>query len=189
MAHSEYRLTLPARTETDDDPAVAAVLQKAKAKIGMIPNMYANMANVPGLLDMYLLGYDAFRAASGFDPVEQEVVFLAISRANGCSYCMAAHSVIADMSKVPAPIIDALRAGGPLPDPKLDALATFTRVMLETRGLPTGADVEGFLDAGYTETHVLQILLAIAVKTISNYSNHLFHTPVDKAFAHRTWEG
>ena len=158
MAHAEYQLTLPARTETDHDSAVAAVLQKAKAKTGMIPNMYAYMANVPALLDTYLLGYDTFRAESGFDPAEQEVVFLTISRANGCTYCVAAHSAVADMSKVPAPVTEALRSGAPLPDAKLDALATFTRVMLETRGLPTSADVASFLAAGYTENQILQIV-------------------------------
>ena len=62
MSHCEYQLSLPARTETDDDPAVAALLGKAKAGIGMIPNMYANMANAPGLLDTYLSGYAAFRS-------------------------------------------------------------------------------------------------------------------------------
>jgi uncharacterized peroxidase-related enzyme len=189
MAQCEYRLNLPARTESDDDPAVAAVLQKAKAKMGMIPNMYANMANVPGLLETYLVGYDAFRAESGLDAAEQEVVLLAISRANGCTYCVAAHSAVADMAKIPPAVTEALRAGNALPDAKLDALATFTRAMLETRGLPARADIDAFFNAGYSDIHVLQILLAIAVKTISNYSNHLFHTEVDSAFAHRAWEG
>ena len=188
MSQAQFRLSLPARDETDADPLVAAVLQKAKAGLGIIPNMYANMANIPGLLETYLLGYGAFRSDSGFDRAEQEVVLLAISQANGCSYCVAAHSTIADMAKVPADITDALRAGGPLPEAKLDALATFTRVMLETRGLPTRSDVEAFLAAGYTEEHILHIVLALAVKTISNYSNHLFHTPLDTAFVPRTWD-
>ena len=188
MTHAEYRLTLPARTETDDDPAVAAVLSKTKAGLGMIPNMYANMANAPGLLGTYLFGYAAFRAESGLSPAEQETVFLAISEANGCSYCVAAHSTVADMAKVPAEVTDALRAGASLPDPKLDALAAFTRVMLDTRGLPNTADVDAFLAAGFSEHHILHIVLALAVKTISNYSNHLFHTPVDAAFGARIWD-
>jgi uncharacterized peroxidase-related enzyme len=178
----------PRLLPTDDDPAIAAVLQKAKAKVGMIPNMYANMANAPGLLETYLVGYDAFRAESGFDAAEQEVVLLAISRANGCTYCVAAHSAVADMAKVPPAVTEALRSGGDLPDAKLDALATFTRAMVETRGLPSRADVDSFFQSGYSDDHVLQVLLAIAVKTISNYSNHLFHTEVDAAFAHRAWK-
>jgi len=92
VAHAEHRLTLPVRTDSDADPAVAAVLAKAKAQVGRIPNMYARMANVPGLLETYLTGYDAFRSESGLSPAEQETILLAISRANDCGYCMAAHS-------------------------------------------------------------------------------------------------
>ncbi|MGF1600275.1 MAG: carboxymuconolactone decarboxylase family protein [Acidimicrobiales bacterium] len=189
MAAAEYRLGLPPRSESDDDPAVASVLAKAKAQTGMIPNMYANMANVPGLLETYLTGYNAFRSASGLTAAEQETVLLAISRANGCSYCVAAHSAVADMAKVPTEVTDALRDGRPLPDQRLEALASFAIAMVETRGLPSQAQTEAFLAAGFTETDVLQVLLAIAVKTISNYTNHLFHTPVDAVFAQRAWEG
>ncbi|WP_055469074.1 carboxymuconolactone decarboxylase family protein [Streptomyces ardesiacus] len=188
MAHAERPLSLPARAETDPDPAIAEVLAKAKAQTGMIPNMYARMANVPGLLDAYLSGYNSFRRNSGFTPAEQETVLLTISRVNGCTYCVAAHSALADMNKVPTEVTDALRDGKPLPDARLDALSTFTAAMVESRGLPTAAQIDAFLAAGYTETDILQILLAVSVKTISNYTNHLFHTPVDEMFAHRAWE-
>ncbi|MGD9792072.1 MAG: carboxymuconolactone decarboxylase family protein [Acidimicrobiia bacterium] len=189
MSQAEYQLSLPARTETDDDPAISAMLAKAKAAVGMIPNMYANMVNVPALLDTYLLGYSAFRTESGFNPIEQEIVFLVISQSNGCTYCVAAHSMLADMVKTPGPIVEAVRSGSPLGDAKLDALATFTRVMTQSRGLPSRAEAEAFLAAGYTELQILQIVLALAVKTISNYSNHLFHTPLDPGFAPRAWNG
>ncbi|KUO15024.1 carboxymuconolactone decarboxylase family protein [Streptomyces dysideae] len=188
MAQTERPLSLPARTEADPDPAVAEALAKAKAQTGMIPNMYARMANVPGLLDAYLGGYNAFRKNSEFTPAEQEIILLTISRVNGCTYCVAAHSAIADMNKVPTEVTDALRDGKPLPDARLDALSTFTAAFVESRGLPTAAQVDAFLAAGYTETDILQILLAVSVKTISNYANHLFHTPVDGMFAHRAWE-
>jgi alkylhydroperoxidase family enzyme len=113
---------------------------------------------------------------------------LTISRGNGCDYCMAAHSVIADqMSRVPPPVTEAIREGQTIPDTKLAALSTFTDTLLRSRGLPSKADVEVFLNAGYEERHVLEIILAIAVKTLSNYSNHLFHTPLDKMFASREW--
>ena len=111
MAQAEYQITLPARTETDDDPAIAAVLADVKAQTGRIPNMYARMANVPGLLETYLTGYAALRQHSGFTPGEQQIVFLAISRANGCTYCVSVHSGLADMAKVRTEVTDALRAG------------------------------------------------------------------------------
>lgn len=78
------------------------ILERAKKANGMIPNMYKNMVNLPGLQDTYDLGYKHFRQQSGFTPAEQEVVFLTLSIDNGCGYCTAAHSFIADnMSKTP----------------------------------------------------------------------------------------
>ncbi|MCI0563080.1 MAG: carboxymuconolactone decarboxylase family protein, partial [Nitrososphaera sp.] len=137
----------------------------------------------------YMDGYDRFRKDSGFDPAEQEVVFLTISAYNGCDYCVAAHSMIADrMSKVPPKVTEAIRNGKEIPDLKLGALSTFTDKMLAKRGLPSKSDVMAFLAAGYEERHVLEVILAIAVKTISNYSNHLFHTPLDEMFADHEWK-
>lgn len=185
---AEYKCTLPALGDAEADSLAADRLREAQAKLGFVPNMYGVMANSPGLLDTYVHGYERFRALSGFTPVEQEVVLLAVSRENGCTYCVAAHSFIADkMSAVPEAVTNAIRDGQPIPDPKLAALHDFTRTMVIKRGLPDRADVEAFLAAGYSERHMLEIVLAIAVKTLSNYANHLFHTPVDAVFAGRTW--
>lgn len=165
-----------------------AVLEDAQRRLGFVPNMYAVMANSPGLLETYVGGYGRFRQASGFSAPEQEVVFLTISRENGCTYCVAAHSVIADaMSKVPPEVTDAIRDGRAIPDARLGALSRFTKVMVESRGMPDRREVEAFLKAGFSERQVLEIVLAIAVKTLSNYANHLFLTPVDARFASRAW--
>jgi uncharacterized peroxidase-related enzyme len=185
---SEYQMTLPPQTLDNAEPRAKALLEAAKAQVGFVPNMYTGMANSPGLLETYLDGYERFRKHSGLTSAEQEVVFLTISRGNGCEYCVAAHSVLADkMSKVPPAVTDAIRDGGAIPDARLAALSLFTEVMRSTRGLPSKAQVQAFLDAGYEERQVLEIILGIAVKTISNYSNHLFHTPVDGMFAGRVW--
>ncbi|MGB4781712.1 carboxymuconolactone decarboxylase family protein [Candidatus Methylomirabilis sp.] len=185
---AEYQITLSPQTIDNAEPPAKAVLEKALAQVGFIPNMYARMVHSPGLLETYLGGYAAFRNDSGFTPQEQEVVFLAISRENGCEYCVSAHSMLADMqSKVPTEVTNAIRAGTPIPDKKLAALAKFTRVMVASRGLPAQADVQAFLAAGYSERQILEIVLAIAVKTLSNYANHLFHTPLDAMFESRRW--
>lgn len=164
------------------------LLQQAKSQMGFVPNMYGAMANQPALLKAYTSAYAAFRAEAGFAPAEQEVIFLTISRDNGCEYCVAAHSLVADaMSNVPLAVTNAIRDGKPAPDAKLGALATFTSSMVSSRGNPSDAEVSAFLEAGFDEKHILGIILAISVKTISNYTNHVFHTPVDSAFAGRTW--
>lgn len=140
------------------------------------------------MLETYRHGYALFREESGFTAAEQEGIFLTISRENGCHYCVAAHSVIAEnLSKVPPAVTDAIRDGTPIPHAKLAALSAFTRIRVESRGLPSRADVEPFLAAGYSERHILEIILAIAVKTLSNYANHLFHTPAEARFASRAW--
>lgn len=182
------RLSLPLVSIRDADPAVRPILDDTVATIGAVPNMYAAMANLPALLDTYVHGYHQFRTGSDFTAAEQEVVFLVVSRMNGCAYCVTAHSVIADrMSGLDIDVTDAIRDGEPIADQRLAALAEFTGAMFDTRGVPDPGAARAFLDAGFTERHILSIVLAIAVKTISNYTNHLFDTPVDPMFAARTW--
>lgn len=184
-----YKMTtLPMHTIETAPSKAKALLEKAKQKLGFVPNMYGAMANEPALYEAYATTYESFRAETGFSPVEQEVIFLAISRVNGCTYCVAAHSFIADaMSKVPAEVTDAIRDGRPIPDAKLAALAKFTTTMVTSRGRPSEAEVAEFRAAGYSEKNILGIILAISVKTLSNYVNHVFHTPADAAFAGRAW--
>jgi uncharacterized peroxidase-related enzyme len=162
---------------------VKAALEATKARLGFVPNMYGYMGKLPGVLMAYMSTYEGFRKTAGFVPAEQEVVFLTISRTNGCPYCMAAHSMIADkMSGVAPDVLKALRANQVLPDARLQSLSIFTQLMVETRGNPKKQEVDAFLAAGYAEQQVLGIVLAISCKTFSNYVNHLAHTPIDPAF-------
>ena len=88
---------------------------------------------------------------------------------------------------MPAELTSAIREGRPVTDPRLGPLIVFTTVFLEGRGRPTAEQAAAFLGAGYTEIQILAVLLAIGVKTLSNYANHLFHTSVDSAFAGHQW--
>lgn len=159
------------------------LLTGAKQKLGFIPNMYGYMAKLPAVLDGYLSSYDAFRKSAGFTRAEQEVVFLTVSRINGCNYCMAAHSMIADKRSGVAPdVLRALRSGVPLPDAKLEILSKFVSTMVESRGNPGKPAMDAFLAAGNAEQHVYGVILAIACKTFSNFVNHMAGTPVDNVF-------
>lgn len=169
---------------SDTGDAAHHLMADAEAKLGFLPNMYTYMARLPPVLDGYLRTYEDFRAQSGFTPAEQETVFLTISRVNGCHYCTAAHSMIAEKkSGVPADSLAALRDGRTLPDSGLQAVAAFTEAMVVSRGAPGKPAVDAFLAAGYGEKQVLGVVLAIACKTFSNYVNHLAATPVDDVFA------
>jgi AhpD family alkylhydroperoxidase len=183
-----YKISLQPINLTIADDRIKELLMAAKKQVGMIPNMYENMANFPALLETYWNGYNLFRKEGGFTPVEQEVIFLTISKENGCDYCMAAHSIVADMiSKVPVEVTEAIRNDTRIPDARLNILSKFTSSMLLKRGRPSDEDVKEFLMAEYTEKHILAIILAISVKTISNYSNHIFQTEVDTMFKAREW--
>ncbi|HEX7937249.1 MAG TPA: carboxymuconolactone decarboxylase family protein [Paraburkholderia sp.] len=181
-------LSLPLVAPDTSDARAKEVLETARKQAGGIPNMYAAMANYPALLDTYLHGYRLFRSESSLTSAEQEAVFLVISRINECTYCVSAHSMIAtNVSKTPLQAVEAIRSDAPIEDAKLRALADFTRTMVVSRGNPTSDELATLLAAGYTEKAVLEIILAIAVKTLSNYTNHLFHTEVDSKFRDFAW--
>ncbi len=184
MSNNTYKIGLNPVELEDANEQQKEILENAKKANGMIPNMYKNMVNLPALQNTYDTGYHQFRKDSGFTPAEQEVVLLTISIENSCEYCTAAHSYLAEnVSKTPKDVIKAIRQGKEIDDEKLSALHEFTKVMNESRGNPTPNQAKKFLDAGYSEKQILAIILAQAVKTISNYSNHIFHTEVDEAFA------
>lgn len=184
MSDSAYVHQLSAVPHATAQGPQKELLDIALKQVGFIPNMYANMVNAPAVLSAYLHGYGLFRSESGFTPAEQEVVFLAVSQTNGCTYCMAAHSMLADKkSGVPKDVLQAIRAGQPIPDSKLASLYALATEMVNTRGRPNEAAVSNFLKVGYQERDLLYIVLAIAVKTLSNFSNHAFATEVDAPFA------
>lgn len=184
MSASPILHTLHAIDPATANDAQMEILDKAVKAVGFLPNMYANMVNAPAVLSTYLHGYALFRSESGLKPAEQEVVFLAVSQVNGCTYCTAAHSMIADKkSGVPADVLQAIRARKTIPDARFAALYALTAEMVNTHGRPSPATVQAFLSAGFQEKDVLYIVLAIAVKTLSNYSNHAFATPVDAVFS------
>lgn len=186
--NTKEKLALMPRTNEDADPISRAILENTQKGMGMIPNMYATMANNPALLESYTSAYSSFRTNSGFTPQEQEVVFLSISYENECGYCMAAHSFVADhMTKVPAEVTNAIRDNTEIPDSKLRALSLFARVMISKRGNPSIQDIDEFLYAGYSEKNILGVIAGVGVKTMSNYFNHVFDTPVDEAFKGRGW--
>ena len=163
------------------------ILEGANAKYGFTPNLLGVLAESPTALKTYttvagLLG------ETSFDATEQQVITMTTSFENDCTYCMAAHSTISQMTGVPADVVESLRSGSAIADPKLNALANFTRALVANGGNAGAAEIDAFLAAGYTKQHALEVLVGIAQKTISNFTNHLAQTPKDDAFAANLWE-
>ncbi len=181
-------MKVESRTPEDTYGVAKETLQRTKAEFGLIPNMYAEMANNGSLLDSYKYSYDSFRKNAGFSPEEQEVVFLAISYVHECEYCMAAHSTVADVNDLSPDLITALRNGDRLNDNKLESLRRFTIKMVEERGLPDVSEIDSFINSGYDRNHIMGIITAIGVKIFSNYFNHIFSPELDSVFTLRKWE-
>lgn len=161
-------------------------LKAAKASFGFIPNLQATMAESPELLAGYSVLWDLF-AKSALTPHEQQVVYMTSNFENECHYCMAGHTVLAKMQKMDPAVISALRNGTKIPDPKLEALHHFTTLVVRNRGWVSEADINAFIAAGYTRRNVLDVILGVATKVMSNYTNHIAHTELDKFMLGNEW--
>jgi len=151
-----------------------------------VPNLHRILAESPETLE----GYDTLFALVGkttLSAAEQQVVFLSINYENECEYCMAGHSVLAKMANLSADAIVALRENRTLADARLEALHGFASDVVRKRGNVGDTAVDAFLAAGFTKRNVLEVVLAVATKTISNYVNHIARTPNDAFMAQTAW--
>ncbi len=171
--------------ETAPD-AAKPLLEKSQKAYGMIPNLHGVFAESPEVLEAYQVVGDLF-GKSSLSAVERNVVWLAINVEHKCHYCVPAHTVIAKQQGVDDETIEALRNAAPLKDPKLQALRAFTLNVVRQRGEVSDGDVAAFLDAGFTKRNILDVILGVAHKTMSNYANHLADTPVDAPFKAADW--
>jgi thioredoxin reductase (NADPH) len=173
-------------TEETAPPGARGSFERAQRAFGMTPNLVSTMAESPAVAKAYLDLHDSF-ACSSFTPVEQQVVALSASFENGCEYCMAAESAVARMVRAGEAVVEALRNGTPLPDARLNALAAFTKAVVRKRGRVDDAAIITFMNEGFSKGQVLEVLLGVTKKTLSNYVNHIAETPVDPPFAPMTW--
>jgi len=167
-------------------PDAKPLLDKAQKANGFVPNLFGAMAESPALLEGYL-SLSAIFDKTDLSPTERQIVLMVNNRLNGCSYCMSAHSTIAKMSGVADDVIADLRSGAPLADPKLEALRSFAIKVNESRGWPQASDLDALMAAGYSQRTVFEVVLGTGLKVLSNYTNHISSTPLDKAFEPMAW--
>jgi AhpD family alkylhydroperoxidase len=164
----------------DNAPAASRPLLAATAKAwGFVPTLHATLAESPVALQAYdtLFG---LVARSTLTPVEQQVAFMTSNVFHGCEYCTAGHTFLSRKAGMDEAVLQALRNGAPITgDLRLEALRSFTLAVLRERGFAGDAAVRSFLAAGYTRENLLEVVTIIATKVISNYTNHLTHTPLE----------
>lgn len=164
------------------------LLESSQKAFGMIPGLHAVMAEAPALLQAYQQLHQLFAEQTTFDKDELTVVWQSINVEHACHYCVPAHTGIAKMMEVDDAITEALRNEMPLPNARLEALRSFTLAVVRDRGDLDEATVQAFLDAGFTKRQVLEVILGVSQKVMSNYTNHLAQTPVDEPFQKFAWE-
>ena len=152
------------------------VFDQIKKGLGMVPNLYAVFAYSPTALSDYLALQNR---KSSLTAKEREVINLVVSQVNECEYCLAAHTVIGAMRGFSHDQMIEIRRGNASFDTKLNALAKFVKETSENRGKPSQATVQELLNAGYTPENVVDIVLIIGDKTVTNYLHGITQTPVD----------
>ncbi|TYB80107.1 carboxymuconolactone decarboxylase family protein [Bizionia gelidisalsuginis] len=162
------------------------LIEISQKSYGMIPGLHGVLAGAPKALEAYQTLHELF-VNSSFNEEELTVVWQTINVEHACHYCVPAHTGIAQMMKVDDAITEALRSETPLEDSKLEALRTMTLTIVRNRGHVTPDDLNTFYAAGFGEQQVLEIILGVSQKVISNYTNHIANTPVDAAFQKFAW--
>ncbi|MBF7054577.1 carboxymuconolactone decarboxylase family protein [Halomonas sp. KAO] len=162
------------------------LLDNSIQAFGMVPGLHAVMAEAPGLLDAYQQLHQLFLDSS-FNDEEVTVVWQTINVEHACHYCVPAHTGIAKSMQVDDAITEALRNETPLPTARLEALRDFTLAVVRGRGNVEDSDVQAFLEMGFTKRQILEVVLAVAQKVMSNYTNHLADTPLDEPFKKFEW--
>jgi uncharacterized peroxidase-related enzyme len=180
MKAPTYLLT-PLTAETAPEKS-RPYLEQVQKSFQFIPNLFGLFANSPALIEGYLALDKSFEKTS-LSPIERQVVLLAVSVENACAYCTAAHSTaLKTFLKAPPDVVSAVRSRMTISNPKLDALATLAREIVVGRGHVSPEVIEQFLAAGYRKEQVLEIMIGVALKTISNYTHNISPVDLDTAF-------
>ena len=152
------------------------IFDSLKQKLGFVPNLYATYAHSETALENYL---NFSSAPTSLKAKEKEVVNLAVSQVNECNYCLAAHTAIGKMNGFTEDQILELRAGKASFDSKLDALAKLAKNITENRGQADQDVIANFFAAGYTKGNLIDTIVLVGDKTISNYIHSTTQIPVD----------
>jgi uncharacterized peroxidase-related enzyme len=171
------RLPIPASIE--ESPAASQLLlQAVKKQLGVVPNLFRLVGNSPAALEGYL-GLNAALGKGALEAPTRERIALAVAEINGCNYCLSAHSYLGSkLAKLSEVEIAANRDGGST-DPKADAAVRFAAKIVNARGHVSEDDLKAVRQAGYTDAQMIEIVLHVALNTLTNYVNEVAKTDID----------
>ncbi len=171
------RISTPATIEASPESS-QPLLEAVKKQLGMVPNLFRVVGNSPAALEGYL-GLNGALAKGALDAKTRERIALTVAEVNGCDYCLSAHTYLGkNLAKLDDAEIAANRAGSSN-DPKADAAVRFAVALVKLRGHVSDADLGAVKTAGFTEAQVVEIVLHVALNTLTNYVNNVAQTEID----------
>ncbi len=177
----------PLFDETTAPETARPILAKTKEEFKMIPNLERTMALAPTLLESYVVSWNLFQNTS-LSSIERQIVYQTANFENECDYCVPWHTLLSKQAKMPQEDIQALRNGAKLSNSRHQELRRFTQSLIRCQGNIVQADLDAFYQAGYTPQQALEVVLGIAIKTMSNYTNSIAGTPLDKVVETYQWQ-
>lgn len=156
------------------------LLKYGEKKYGMLPNLFRYMSGAPAALEGYTSLFNIFSKTS-FTTAEQHLILLAVSVVNDCAYCTAAHTRASKANGMPSSVLNAVRKQKTVDDPRLDTLVNITQKLTTSRGHIEAEDLNAFYEAGFSPENVMEIIVGISLKTMSNYINHVTENVINEA--------
>lgn len=159
------------------DAQTAATLDAVKAKLGVLPNLFTTLAHAPVALKAYLQFTETL-GGGRLTAKQREIVALATAQANGCQYCLSAHTLLGKGAGLSEQDIAQARQGRAT-DPLNAAIAEFTRKVVVSGGKLQPGDVAQARTSGLDDGLILEIVANVSLNVLTNYTNHIAETEVD----------
>ncbi len=158
--------------------AAQSLLEAVERQLGSVPNLFRVVGNSPAALEGYV-GLNGALAKGKLDAKTRERIALVVAELNGCDYCLSAHTWLGkNLAKLDDPEMAANREAGS-GDTRAAAALRFAARIVTARGHVTDADVEAVKAAGYDDAQVMEIVLHVALNTLTNYVNNVAGTEID----------
>ena len=169
------KIQVPTKNQVDTQSQ--KIFDELNNKLGMVPNLYATIGYSSNALAAYL-AFSSAQVNGSFNAKEREAVSLAVSEANGCNYCLAAHTAIGKMNGFSDEETLALRDGS-IEDTKLQVLTRLAISITENRGQADPALLQDFFDLGYDEKALVDLVALVTDKVFTNFIGRLTGIPID----------
>ncbi|GLQ94369.1 carboxymuconolactone decarboxylase family protein [Dyella acidisoli] len=176
----------PIRTIESAPAQSKASLEALQNAFGIIPNIAGAMATSPVLINS-LVGLFGNVHGGSFSEEQIQIVLLTNAVTNACPWAVAFHSFLAVKEGVDVADVDAIREYRTPQGAKNCALSTLARTLIENRGHLDDHDALAFLNAGFDEHHLLEVVAIVAASTITNYTGNVTHPPLEAAFQAYRW--